>query len=302
MNASKNFLITGGSGLVGQRLTELLLAQGHAVRHLSRSKKSGGQVESFVWNVEDDHVDPEALAGVDVIVHLAGAGIADARWTEARKKELVDSRVETLNLLKRHLAATTHTVTTLISASAQGYYEPNRGRVLSEDDVADEGWMGQLCVAWEDAALSWSELGIRVVINRIGLVLSNRGGVLEALVGPIEKRLSPVFGSGSQVYSWIHVDDLCRMIMFEAASVEMQGVFNAVAPRRVNQREFSTAIATQLGKPVLTLRAPKFLLNAALGERAAVVVDSYDLSPDRVQQAGYDFEYATVDQALAALI
>lgn len=302
MNASRTFLITGGSGLVGQRLTELLLAEGHAVKHLSRSKKPGGRIESFVWNVDDDHVDPEALVSVDVIVHLAGAGIADARWTEARKKELVDSRVETLDLLKRHLAASSHTVTTLISASAQGFYEPNVGRVLCEDDVADEGWMGQLCVAWEDAASSWRDLGIRVVINRIGLVLSNRGGVLEALVGPIEKRLSPVFGSGSQVYSWIHVDDLCRMIMFEAANADMQGVFNAVAPHPVNQREFSAAIAIQLGRPVLTLPAPRFFLRAALGERADVVVDSYDLGSDKVQQAGYDFEYTTISEAMASLI
>lgn len=302
MSAAKTFLITGGTGLVGQRLTELLLADGHEVKHLSRSNKSGGQVECFVWNVAQDYVDPEALAGVDVIVHLAGADIAEDRWSEARKKELVDSRVETLNLLKRQLVGTSHTVTTLISSSAQGYYEPNQSRVLREDDAPDAGFMGQLCVRWEAAATSWSDLGVRVAINRIGLVLSRRGGVLEAIMGPIEKRLSPVFGSGSQMYSWIHVDDLCGMIMFEADDASMHGVFNAAAPNPESQRELNQAVTAQLGKSVLTLRAPKLLLNAALGERAIVVTDSFNLSSDKVQQAGYEFQHETIRAAMADLI
>ncbi len=302
MRAAKTFLITGGTGLVGQRLTELLLAEGHEVKHLSRSKKSGGQVESFVWNLAQDYVDPEALAGVDVIVHLAGADIAEARWSEARKKELVDSRVETLNLLKRHLVGTSHTVTTLISSSAQGYYEPNQSRVLREDDDPDAGFMGQLCAGWEAAATSWTELGVRVTINRIGLVLSRRGGVLEAIMGLIQKRVSPVFGSGSQTYSWIHVDDLCRMIMFEAEDASMHGVFNAAAPNPVSQREMNQAVTAQLGTSVTTLRAPKFLLNAVMGERAIVVTDSFNLSSDKVQKAGYNFQYTTISRAMTELI
>ncbi len=302
MRAAKMFLITGGTGLVGQRLTELLLADGHEVKHLSRSKKTGGQAQSFVWNPAEDYVDPEALAGVDVIVHLAGADIAEARWSEARKKELVDSRVETLNLLKRQLVGTSHTVTTLISSSAQGYYEPNQSRVLHEDDSADPGFMGQLCAGWEAAATSWTELGVRVAINRIGLVLSRRGGVLEALMAPIEKRLSPIFGSGSQTYSWIHVDDLCKIIMLEAEDASMHGVFNAAAPNPVSQRDLSQAITAQLGTPVLTLRAPQFFLKAVMGERAIVVTDSFTLSSDKVQKAGYTFQYQTIDQAMAELI
>lgn len=302
MRAAKTFLITGGTGLVGGRLTELLVAQGHHVKHLSRSKRSGGQAESFVWNPAEQYVDPEAFVGVDVIVHLAGADIAGARWSEARKKELVDSRVESLNLLKRQLVSSEHTVTTLISSSAQGYYAPNLGRVLREEDGSDAGFMGQLCADWEAAATSWEDLGVRVAINRIGLVLSRRGGVLQAIMGPIEKRLSPVLGTGDQMYSWIHVDDLCGMIMFEAEDADIHGVFNAVAPNPVTQRELNEAITAQLGAPVLTLRAPAFLLNAVMGERAIVVTDSFNLSSAKVQQAGYAFQHTTISQAMAELI
>lgn len=301
MQARKTFLITGGTGSVGQRLTELLVARGHEVRHLSRSNKPTGKVRTFVWSVDDNFVDPEALVGVNVIVHLAGAPIADARWSKARKKELVDSRIATLNLLKRHLPDS-HTVTSLVSASAQGYYIPNTGQVLREDDAADVGWMGQLCAAWEGAATSWSELGIRVSVNRIGLVLSPRGGVLEAIRGPIDKRMSPVLGSGSQVYSWIHVDDLCSMMIFEAENLDVHGVFNAVAPHPVTQREFNEAVVSQRRRAVLTLRAPSLLLKAALGARARVVIDSFNLSSDRVQKAGYTFQFESIDEAVEDLM
>ncbi|MGV8846316.1 TIGR01777 family oxidoreductase [Tessaracoccus sp.] len=302
MRAARTFLITGGTGLVGQRLTELLVAQGHRVKHLSRSKRTGGQAESFVWNPADQYVDPEAFVDVEVIVHLAGADIAGARWSEARKKELVDSRVETLNLLQRQLVSSEHTVTTLISSSAQGFYEPNLGRVLREDDRSDEGFMGQLCAAWEAAATSWNDLGVRVAINRIGLVLSRNGGVLQAIMGPLEKRLSPVLGTGEQMYSWIHVDDLCGMIMLEAADPGIHGIFNAVAPNPVSQRELNEAITAQRGKPVLTLRAPAFLLKAVLGERAIVVTDSFNLSSAKVQEVGYTFQHSTISQAMTELI
>jgi len=168
MSTEKTFLITGGTGLVGRQLTELLLAEGHGVKHLSRSRKSGGQIETFVWNVAENYVDPEALVDVDVVVHLAGAAIVDNHWSDARKKELVDSRVETLNLLKGALVGNPHGVRTLISSSAQGYYEPSQSRVLREDDKPDAGYLGQLCVAWEGAATSWGESDVRVVINRSG--------------------------------------------------------------------------------------------------------------------------------------
>lgn len=301
MSAEKSFLITGGTGLVGRRLTDLLLAKGHSVKHLSRSPKPDGQVKTFVWNVAEDHVDPEAFVGVDVVVHLAGAGIVDNQWSDARKKELLDSRVETLNLLKRHLASNSHGVRTLISSSAQGYYQPTQGRVLTEEDAPETGFLGQLCVAWEAAADSWRENDVRVVINRIGLVLSDKGGLLKEISGPMKARLNPIFGSGAQIYSWIHVADLCGMIMLEANDESVHGVFNAAAPNPVSQSELTQAIATQMGQSVLSLRAPQFLLKAVMGERARVLTDSYNLSSDKIEEAGYDFQYKTISQALTDL-
>lgn len=302
MIAEKTFLITGGTGLVGRRLTELLLASGHGVKHLSRTPRSDGQVKTFLWNVAESYVDPEALDGVDVVVHLAGAAIVDNQWSDARRKELLNSRVETLNLLKRALVGNPHRVRTLISASAQGYYEPSQSRVLREDDAPEAGFLGQLCVAWEAAATSWGENDVRVVINRIGLVLSNQGGLLKAISGPLKKRMSAVFGTGSQIYSWIHVNDLCKMIMFQADDESVHGIFNAAAPNPVSQSELSRAIATKMGQSVLALRAPKFLLHAVMGDRSGVLVNSFNLSSDKIQGAGYDFQYKTISQALADLL
>ncbi|MCK5073523.1 MAG: DUF1731 domain-containing protein [Bacteriovoracaceae bacterium] len=167
---------------------------------------------------------------------------------------------------------------------------------------AGEGYMGQLCRIWEDEALSWEQLGIRVVINRIGLVLAANGGVLDMIKNPIKKGVSSYFGNGKQMYPWIHIDDLCGMIMHEAESKSIKGTFNAAAPNSLNQRKFTKAVVKVLNKKFIAITLPKFILKLMMGERSGVLVDSFHLSAEKIQKEGYLFQYSTLDIALSDLL
>ncbi len=298
----KTFLITGGSGLVGQRLSELLLQEGHNVKHLSRNPKSTKDVQAFKWDILQQYIDPLSLENVDVIIHLAGAEIMEKRWSQARKQVLLDSRVNSLKLLYNFLSKNKHQVETLISSSAQGFYAPNQGHILSEDDPADTGYMGQLSCSWEAEAFKWEQIGIRVVINRIGLVYAADGGALEQTRAPIERGIGAYFGKGKQIYPWIHIDDLCEMIIYEAKNKALKGVFNAAAPIAADQQEVIRTIASHLQKSLISFPVPKLLLSLMMGERAGVLVDSFHLSADKIQKAGFVFKYPDLDNALVDLL
>jgi uncharacterized protein (TIGR01777 family) len=162
--------------------------------------------------------------------------------------------------------------------------------------------MGQLCVAWESEALKWEQIGTRIVINRIGLVLAPDGGALELIADPIKKRIGSYFGKGNQTYPWIHIDDLCGIVHHETANESLRGAFNAAAPEAVTQREMVKSIATHLGKSVVSFPIPKSALKLAMGERFSVLVDSFHLSPHKIQQSGYTFAYSGIDDALDQLL
>jgi hypothetical protein len=299
----KTFLITGGSGLVARRLSELLLQQGYSVKHLSRNPKSTKDIRAFKWDILQQYVDPLALQDVDVVIHLAGAEIMEKRWSQARKQIILDSRVNSLKLLYDFLSKNKNQVETLISSSAQGYYQPNQGQILNEDAPAGAEFMGELCRTWETEALKWEQLGIRVAINRIGLVFSADGGVLEVMRPPIEKGFSAYFGKGKQIYPWIHIDDLCGMIIYEAENEALKGAFNAASPNAVDQKEVNRSIASYLQKSVISFPVPKFILSLMMGaERASVLADSFHLSAAKIQKTGFTFKYPTLDEALTNLL
>ncbi len=288
--------------MVGSRLSYLLLERGYQVRHLSRTPKKRGDIRVFKWDIPTGDLDPEALKGVDTIIHLAGAGIMNRRWTPARKKELATSRIDSLHLIHDFLAKNPHQVKTLISSSALGYYPPNQAKELTESDPPGSGFLGQLCQAWENAAYRFEELGIRVAINRTGLVMASGGGVLQGLMTPMKWGISPCFGRGAMVYPWIHIDDLCGMILFEMENKHLKGAFNAIAPNALTQKEMNHAIAKQLGRGVLSIPMPVWVLQLVLGERASVLVDSYELSSGRIQKEGYMFRFPELEGALEGLV
>lgn len=287
----KTVLITGGTGLVGTRLTDMLLAKGYAVAHLSRNAGKNPHVKTFLWNVEKGEIDTKALLQADYLVHLAGAGIADKRWSDARKKEILESRTQSIALISNKLEGIPHHIQALVSASGISYYGMDTGAEwISEQFTAGADFLADVSVAWEAAADTIAALGIRTVKLRTGIVLSNKGGALPQLALPIRWCVGSPLGSGKQYQSWIHIDDLCRLYIKAVEDNTMQGAYNAVAPNPVTNAQFTQAVAHLLKKPLLLPNVPAFALRLLLGNMSAVIIGGNYILNQRIEQET-DFQY-----------
>ena len=298
----QKILITGGSGLVGSRLTELLMQQGVQVIHVGRSK-SIGEVPSFIWNVETQRMDPASLTGVSSIVHLAGAGVADKRWTPSRKKEILASRINSTKLLFETLKKENHQVKTVVAASAIGYYGFGlKDEIFVEESRPGSDFLASVTEQWESEVNKISSLGIRIVKLRIGIVLSEKGGALAEMTKPIRYGLGSPLGSGKQYLSWIHIDDLCDMFIKAIDNEKMIGAYNAVGAGWITNKEMTKAIAQVLNKPLLFPSVPGFILKIILGEMADMVLNGNKVSSKKIQQAGFTFNYTSLKDALTNLL
>lgn len=298
---SKKILITGPSGLIGTRLTELLLQKGYQVWHLSRTKKKG--IPSFTWDVEKGIMDTKALEGVDAIVHLAGAGVADKRWTESRKKEILESRTKSSALLYKTLAGANHSVKSVISASAIGYYGFGFGEeVFKEDSRSGNDYLAQVTKQWEESVDTISSLNLRVVKLRIGIVLSNKGGALVEMARPIRWGIGAALGNGKQYLSWIHLDDVCAMFIKAVEDETMQGAYNAVSGDWVTNKALTQRIAKVLKKPLLLPNVPAFVMKILIGEMAVIVINGSKISADKIKETGFAFRYSNLEKALESLM
>ena len=294
-SAQQTVLITGGTGMVGSRLELALRERGHQVRIVSRQR---GMV---YWNPAKNKLADEALNGVDAIIHLAGAGIAEKHWTAARKKELHDSRIGTTELLLEALRNRPHQVKTFIAASAVGYYGSRGDERLEETSTPGVDFLAQLSQAWEASAEPVTELGIRLVKMRIGIVLSRKAGALPELTKTLPLRVAGILGNGRQFYPVIHVDDLARMFRFVLENEDCQGPYNAVGPAPVRQRDLMRAILRASGKRAIMTPVPEFALRLMLGEMAGAVLMSSRANSGLIEQAGFRFDYPTVERMLEAL-
>ncbi|MCB9305150.1 MAG: TIGR01777 family protein [Lewinellaceae bacterium] len=292
-------LLAGGTGLIGRRLTELLSEQDDEVRVLTRSPREKGQ---FAWDPAAGAYDPAAFEGVDQVINLAGAGIADKRWTAARKRVIVESRVQSARTLRDAFTSTGHFPKAYISASAIGFYGNSGERPMEEKDApVDDSFMVRCCQAWEAAADEVAALGIRTVKLRIGIVLSAEGGALAEFAKPMRFGIGGYFGDGKAWYSWIHLEDVCRMFVWAVKNEGVEGVFNAVSPNPVRNKEMVKSIAEAMHQPVLMAPGPAFAMRLLLGEMAAVVLNSNRVSPEKALKAGFAFRYPHLTEALTAI-
>ena len=297
---SKKILITGASGLIGSRLTELLLKQGHQVNHIGRTKR-GGVVSSYVWNIETGEFDAEALAGVDAIIHLAGAGVADKRWTDERKNEILQSRLKSTQLLFQQLNSVYHSVKTVVSASAIGYYGFGLSEeVFTEESTPANDFLADVTTQWEQAVDTIKAFAIRVVKIRIGIVLSEHGGALPQMSLPIRYNVGSPLGSGKQYLSWIHLDDLCHIFIKAVTDEQMTGAYNGVTDWCSN-KEFTKAVANVLNKPLWLPNIPEFVLKIMLGEMADMIINGSKVSSDKIRKAGFVPSYTTLEGALKGI-
>ncbi|MBK7649940.1 MAG: TIGR01777 family protein [Flammeovirgaceae bacterium] len=299
---SKKILITGASGLIGTRLTELLLQKGYQVFHLGRTKRNG-RVPSFTWDVEKGSLDTQALEGVETIIHLAGAGIADKRWTKKRKAEILQSRVQFSALLYKVLATTTHQVKTVISASAIGYYGFEMDEnIFTETDQPGNDYLAQVTQQWEQSVDKIASLNIRVAKLRTGIVLSNQGGALVEMAKPIKLYAGAPLGTGKQSLSWIHIDDLCRLFIKAIDDNEVKGAYNAVSGQWVTNKEFTKMIAKILNRPLFLPPVSEFIMKLILGEMAMLVLKGSKVSADKIKATGFTFTFLNLEDALRNLL
>ena len=292
-------LITGGTGLIGRSLSALLSTQGHRVLLLSRHAPS-----TFHWDPVRGTIDTEAIRQADIIINLAGAGIADKRWTEQRKRLIEESRTQSGTLLVRALREIPNNVRAVISASGIGWYGADQAipnpRPFEETAPSDKAYLGETCRRWEEAIAG---VNTRLVIFRIGPVLTPKGGALKEFLRPAKMGIAAILGSGRQVLSWIHIDDLCRLFLYAVEHEEMHGIYNAVAPHPIDNRKLMTNLSRRLkGRYYVPVYIPSFLLKMALGGLSIEVLKSTTVSSEKIHHAGFQFLYPSIDSALDDLL
>ena len=293
----KKVLISGGKGLVGSRLTEMLEERNYQVSHLSRSPQESDR-ETIIWDVEKGILDANAIKGFNYIIHLAGAGIADKRWTEKRKQLIRDSRVKSTELLKRAIEAHVTKPESFISASAIGYYGLVSGEhSFKEEEPHGDDFLGETCKLWEDSVDKISALGIPTSKIRIGIVLTKKGGALREMEKPIKWGLAAALGSGKQYIPWIHVDDLCRIFIYVLEN-NLEGIYNAASPYQVNNNEFTKHLANVLGKRKWLPNVPGIILKLILGRRSSLVLEGSRVDVHKIQSKGFKFLFPKLEEAL----
>ncbi len=294
-------LISGGSGLVGSRLTELLLQQGYEVSILSRTKSESSKVSHLVWNVEKGEINPHELEDIDYVIHLAGAGIVDKPWTAERKEVILSSRVDSTLLLKKAFEQVKNKPKAIVSASAIGYYGIHTSeKIYQEQDKPGSDFLADTCIKWEESIDDLVKLGIPTSRVRIGLVLSAKGGALYEMARPVKLGFGAALGNGKQYMPWIHIDDLCGLIQhcFENKLAE---TFNGAAPNPVNNKQFMQVLAKTLKRPIWLPNVPAFVLKLILGNRAQLVLEGSRVSAEKTENSGFVFQFRELKAALRSI-
>ncbi len=300
-------MITGGTGLVGKKLTAHLVSKGYKVIILSRkagNRPNMANVGYATWDIDRQTIDEQAIQSADYIIHLAGAGVMDRRWTPSYKKEIVDSRVKSSRLITESLKKIPNRVKAVLSASAIGWYGLDRepARPFVEEDEPATDYLGQTCVLWEKSISAASGEHTRVCILRTGIVLSNEGGAFTEFVKPLRYGMAAILGNGNQIISWIHIDDLCRLFIFAMENAFMKRSYNAVTAMPVSNKQLTLTLARKKrGGFFIPFHVPAFLLKLILGEGSIEVLKSTTVSNDKVKAAGFTFLYPSIESAIEKL-
>jgi len=293
-------LITGATGLVGREIVKLCHQQGYSVNYLTRNKKTlanDKNYKGYHWDIEKGEIDQACFTDVHAIIHLAGASIAK-RWTESYKQTIIDSRVNSAQLIYEALTEIPHQVEHFISASAIGVYPSSLLNYYHEDfDTINPSFLGDVVSLWEQSANKFTELDISVAKIRIGVVLDKNDGALPKIAQPVKLGVGAPLGSGKQWQSWIHVKDLAGIFM-HVLDKELVGVYNAVSPAPVTNNVLTKTVALALKKPYFMPKIPKAILKIMLGDMSAIVLESQRVCSKKIEDSGYNFEYHNLAEAL----
>ncbi|MCE2786526.1 MAG: TIGR01777 family oxidoreductase [Bacteroidota bacterium] len=295
-------MITGGTGLVGKHIANELVKSGNEVVLLGRKSGKFNGLTCYKWDLARQEIDTTALQGVQAIIHLAGAGVADKAWSKAYKQEIYDSRILSTRLLVNTLKHTPNQVQTFISASAIGIYGNNCPYPTGENAPASDTFLAKVCKDWESEALHAESIGLRTTIIRIGVVLAKEGGFIPQVAKPIKFYAGAALGSGNQYISWIHIHDLAGMFIKAVFDEQMRGIYNGVAPHPESNKTITNAMAKRLHRPILLPPVPTFAMKIIFGEMASMLIANQYIDSKKIEQTGFNFQYPSLDNALDELM
>ena len=296
-------LITGATGLIGKKLVKLLLAKNYSINYLTTSKSKilkKANYQGFYWNPQEGKIDENCIYNVDVIIHLAGANIAN-RWTNAYKQEIIESRTLSSELLFNLVRKNSNQIKQFISASGTAIYPESFSKVYDETATeSEDSFLSNVVKRWEESVTVFQVLGTKVCKIRTGIVLSNVGGALPEMVKPIKMGFGAAMGNGKQIQSWIHIDDLVALYYF-AVENHLEGIYNAVTQNPVSNQELTTVIAQTLKKPLFLPNIPQFIMKLLLGEMSYLLFSSKNLSSQKIIDVGFQFQFPEIKKAIANL-
>ncbi len=298
-------LITGATGLIGKELVSLLINKGHSVNYLTTSQNKISVKPNYIgfyWNPNQAILDINCLINVDVIIHLAGASISK-KWTASYKKEILESRIQTTQLLFSTLENNPHQVKQFITASGTAIYPESFNKSYSESttEVSETGFLANVVKEWEQSTDSFKQLKIKVCKLRTGIVLAKNGGALPEMLKPIQYGLGANMGNGKQIQSWIHIQDLVNAYYF-AIQNELEGIFNTVAPNPVSYSELTKTIAKTLGRPLFLPNIPQFFMKFILGEMSVLLFSSKNVSAKKIVDLGFQFRFPNIKEAIQDIL
>ncbi|MEO7977459.1 TIGR01777 family oxidoreductase [Flavobacterium sp.] len=301
---AKNILLTGGSGFIGNYLTNILIANGFSISVLSRSKrKNTDTITYYKWDLEKNYIDENAILKADYIIHLAGEGIVEKRWTQKRKKEIIESRIQPVELIYSVLQKHNKSLDAFVSASAVGIYGAvTKPEICTENTPPENDFLGTTCQQWEQAADKIESLGIRTVKIRTGIVLGRNEGFLKKLNPGFKMGFGTILGSGEQYLPWIHIEDLSQIYLKAILDSEISGSYNAAVTDDTTNKSFSKTLAGLYGYKIWLPKTPSFILRIALGEMSLAILEGRRVSSEKIQKAGFKFEYSDLKEALSNCI
>ena len=296
----ENILITGGTGFIGKKITNLLIQSGYTVSILSRNNiENTSSISYYKWDVENNFIDEKAVLNADYIIHLAGENIADKRWTSARKNQIINSREQSIRLIYEVLKNNNKKLNAFVTASGIGIYGALNGEdICSESTTPATDFLGTTCQKWEAAADTISSLKIRTVKIRTGLVLGKNEGFLKKMIPIFKYGLGSALGSGKQYMPWIHIDDLCAIYLKVIQDVSTNGPYNAAVSDTTTNATFSKTLAKIYGYSIWLPNVPSFIIKIALGEMSDIITKGRRVLSEKIEKTGFEFKYKDLETAL----
>lgn len=297
----RRVLIAGGTGFVGKQLIDFLVGKGYSIHVLTR-KPMANPLENicfFRWDIERQYIDKKAFEGVEILINLTGANIGEKRWTNDRKKEIIDSRIKSINLLYQYISENKFNINTFISSSAVGFYGAvTTDKTFAETSESGNDFLASVCQKWENAALEFKDLGVRTVILRKGVILGKDGGMVKKLSPLAKLGISVSLGSGKQYLPWIDIRDLLKLYEFIILNPQVKGIYNVVSEQQITMSDFSTTLLKTFKKKIFSFNIPSLFIQLFFGEMSIMFLQGSPINNDKLKETGFIFEFDTVKKSL----